>query len=170
MASGLLVDTIWNSETTPVPKHIQGSVTQESGSEARLPGFKSRLLSPLAIWPPARVFLHSFDCKMQIRKHLLCEIVRIKWDDTIKSLEWAQKVIVTQLCPTLYDSMDCSLLDSSVHEILQVRILVCGLPCPTPGDLPDPGIEPRSPALQADSLSSEPPRKPISEWAQRKPQ
>ena len=30
------------------------------------------------------------------------------------------------------------------------------LPCPPPGDLPDPGIEPRSPALQADSLSSEP--------------
>ena len=108
----------------PLSQNSQGSVTKESGSEARRPGFKSRLLSPLAIWPPARVFLHSFDCKMQIRKYLLCEIVRIKWDDTIKSLEWAQKVIVTQLCPTLYDSMDCSLLGSSVHEILQVRILV----------------------------------------------
>ena len=35
-----------------------------------------------------------------------------------------------------------------------------GLPCPTPGDLPNPGIEPRSPALQADSLPSEPPGKP----------
>ena len=35
-----------------------------------------------------------------------------------------------------------------------------GLPCPPPGDLPDPGIRPRSPALQADSLSSEPPGKP----------
>ena len=32
-----------------------------------------------------------------------------------------------------------------------------GLPCPSPGDLPDPGIEPRSPALQADTLPSEPP-------------
>ena len=32
-----------------------------------------------------------------------------------------------------------------------------GLPFPTPGDLPDPGIEPGSPALQADSLLSEPP-------------
>ena len=32
-----------------------------------------------------------------------------------------------------------------------------GLPFPSPGDLPDPGIEPRSPALQADSLTSEPP-------------
>ena len=36
-----------------------------------------------------------------------------------------------------------------------------GLPFPSPGDLPDPGIEPRSPALQADSLPSEPPGKPI---------
>ena len=34
-----------------------------------------------------------------------------------------------------------------------------GLPFPPPGDLPDPGIKPRSPALQADSLPSEPPGK-----------
>ena len=32
-----------------------------------------------------------------------------------------------------------------------------GLPFPSPGDLPDPGIEPGSPTLQADSLPSEPP-------------
>jgi len=32
-----------------------------------------------------------------------------------------------------------------------------GLPCPLPGDLPDPGIKPRSPVLQADSLLSESP-------------
>ena len=35
-----------------------------------------------------------------------------------------------------------------------------GLPFPSPGDLPDPGIEPRSPALDADALTSEPPGKP----------
>ena len=35
-----------------------------------------------------------------------------------------------------------------------------GLPIPSPGDLPDPGIELRYPALQADSLLSEPPKKP----------
>ena len=35
-----------------------------------------------------------------------------------------------------------------------------GLPCPLPGDLPNQGIKPRSPALQADSLLSEPPGKP----------
>ena len=35
-----------------------------------------------------------------------------------------------------------------------------GLPFPSPGNLPDPGIEPRSPMLQADALLSEPPGKP----------
>ena len=35
-----------------------------------------------------------------------------------------------------------------------------GLPFPSPGDLPDPGIKPGSPALQADTLPSEPPWKP----------
>ena len=37
-----------------------------------------------------------------------------------------------------------------------------GLPFPPAGDLPDPGIEPASPALQADSLLSEPPGKQVS--------
>ena len=35
-----------------------------------------------------------------------------------------------------------------------------GFPFPSPGDLPNPGIEPGSPALQADALSSEPPGTP----------
>ena len=38
-----------------------------------------------------------------------------------------------------------------------------GLPFPSPRDLPDPGIKPMSPALQADTLPSEPPRKSITE-------
>ena len=48
---------------------------------------------------------------------------------------------------------------SSVHGILQARILD-GLPFPSPGDLPNWGFEPRSLALQADSLPSKPLRKP----------
>ena len=36
-----------------------------------------------------------------------------------------------------------------------------GLPFPSPGDLPGPGIEPGTPAFQADALTSEPPGKPI---------
>ena len=38
------------------------------------------------------------------------------------------------------------------------------LPFPSPGDLPDPGIKPRSPALQPDSLPSEPPGKAQMRW------
>ena len=36
-----------------------------------------------------------------------------------------------------------------------------GLPFPSPGDLPDPGIEPWSPSFQADALTSKPPGKPL---------
>ena len=46
--------------------------------------------------------------------------------------------------------MHCSLPGSSVHGILQARILEW--PFPSPGELSDPGIEPRSPALQTNSL------------------
>ena len=58
-------------------------------------------------------------------------------------------------CPTLCDPKDCSLPGSFVHGVLQARIW-SGLPCPPPGNLPNQGIEPRSPTLQADSLPSEP--------------
>ena len=45
----------------------------------------------------------------------------------------------------------------------QARIL-SGLPFPSPGNLPNPGIKPWSPALQSDSLSTELPEKPPSEF------
>ena len=66
---------------------------------------------------------------------------------------------VTQLCPTLRDLVHYSLPGSSVHGILQARILEW-VPFPSLGDLPNPGIKPRSPALEADALTSEPPGKP----------
>ena len=54
-----------------------------------------------------------------------------------------------------WDPIDCNLPGSSVHGILQARILEW-VAIPSPGDLPDPGIEPRSPALRVDSLLTEP--------------
>ena len=39
-----------------------------------------------------------------------------------------------------------------------------GLPFPSPGDLPNPGIEPGSPVFQADALTSEPPGKPDNKY------
>ena len=52
-------------------------------------------------------------------------------------------------------------MDYTVHGILQARILEW-VAFPFSGDLPNPGMEPRSPALQADSLPAEPPGKPLS--------
>ena len=58
-----------------------------------------------------------------------------------------------QSCQTLFDPMDYSPPGSSLHGILQARILEW-LSFPSRGDLPKPGIEPGSPALQADALTS----------------
>ena len=55
---------------------------------------------------------------------------------------------------TFCNPMDCSLQGSSVHGILQARILEWVV-IPSPGDLPSLGIEPGSPALQTDSLPAE---------------
>ena len=56
-----------------------------------------------------------------------------------------------QSCPTLYSPIECSPPGSSVPGILQQEHW-SGLPCPPPGDLPNPGIKPTSPASQPDSL------------------
>ena len=60
------------------------------------------------------------------------------------------KVKVAQFCLTL-----CNPMDYTVHGILQAGILE-KISFPSPGDLPNPGIESQSPALRADSLPVEP--------------
>ena len=63
---------------------------------------------------------------------------------------------VAQSCPALCDPTDYSLPGFSIHGIFQ-----SGLPFPSPGDLPNPGIKPGYPALQADALPFEPPGQPL---------
>ena len=58
------------------------------------------------------------------------------------------KVLVAQLCPILCNPMDCSLPGSSVVGFSRQEYW-SGLPFPSLGDLRNPGMEPRSPALQA---------------------
>ena len=73
--------------------------------------------------------------------HCFCCLVRKK----------NMEVWVTQLCPTLWDPMDCSPPGSSVHEILQARILEWVAISFSRGSSP-PRMKPMSHALQADSL------------------
>ena len=70
-------------------------------------------------------------------------------------------MLVAQSSLTLCYLLNCSPSDSSVHGISRQENW-SGLPFPSPGYLPNPGIESRSPALQADSLHSEPPGKPMN--------
>ena len=69
--------------------------------------------------------------------------------------------IITQSCLTLCDPTDCSPPGSSVHGILQARILEWAAISYYRGSS-HPGIKPQSPTLQADSLLSEPPGKSFS--------
>ena len=64
--------------------------------------------------------------------------------------------LVTQLCLTLCDPMYRLLCPWGFSR----QEFWSRLPCPPPEDLPNPGIEPRSPTFQANSLPSEPPGKP----------
>ena len=69
---------------------------------------------------------------------------------------------VTPLCLTLCDPMDCIAHQAPLSMEFSRQEYWSGLPFSSLGDLPDAGIEPGSSALQADSLPSEPSRKPLN--------
>ena len=76
--------------------------------------------------------------------------------ESLEKVKWSESEMVTQFCLTsLWHHGLYSLSDSSVHGILQARILEWVDTFPSPGDLLDPRLKPESPALQADSLPSE---------------
>ena len=64
--------------------------------------------------------------------------------------------LVAQSCPTLYHLMNYSPLSMGFSQ----QEYWSGLPFPPPGDFPDPGVEPASPALAGVFFTSEPPGKP----------
>ena len=69
------------------------------------------------------------------------------------------KVLVTQSRPTFCDPMDYS-PQAPLSMGFPRQGYWSGWPFPSPGGIPDSGIEPSSPGLQADSLQSEPPENP----------
>ena len=80
----------------------------------------------------------------------------LRWQGESNSLQdVCSACSVSKSCPTLYDPMDYSPPGSSVHGISQTRILEWE-PFPSPGDLPDLGIKPTSPALAGGFFTTEP--------------
>ena len=88
------------------------------------------------------------------------------WLSPLPLLQWVSVLAGTLGSPES-ESVTCSVMSDSAVPwtvALQAPLSVeffrkeywSGSPCPSPRDLPDPGIEPRSPALQADFLLSEP--------------
>ena len=71
--------------------------------------------------------------------------------------KYQMKVIVAHLCPTLCSLMDCSLpCQALLFMVFSRHEYWSRSPFCSPGNIPNPEMEPRSPAWQADSLPSEP--------------
>ena len=79
----------------------------------------------------------------------------------IYTVEFCCYCFIAKSCLSLCEPHGLSLPGSSIHEISRQEYW-SGLPFASPGDLPNLGIEPGSPALQIDALLSEPPGKFIS--------
>ena len=95
--------------------------------------------------------LYSFDIpNADLKSYFIKKLYIIKLHFMLYILYYVLKVKVIQSCPAL-----CDPKDYTFHGILQARILEW-VAFPSPGDLPNPGIKPRSPSLQADSLPAEP--------------
>ena len=116
--------------------HIKESARQESGHH--------NLGNPRNVIPFVPQLLPSLSC----------------WTETHSLLVLKQACcLVAKSCLTLCDPLYCSLTGSSVHGILQTRILEW-VAISSPGDLPNLGIELESPALTGGFFTSEAPERP----------
>ena len=108
-----------------------------------------------------------FWCKMResaskelVKSHPQRGYQRSLWSERVWHVCWHACYMLSHFSQVLLcDPMACGLPDSLSMGFSRQEYQTV-LPCPPPGDLPDPGVEPGSPTLQADSLLSEPPGKP----------
>ena len=115
---------VWKSEAQP--EHLEFLLmTKPTGLQWAGAGQGSTLKRRCPEHPPSSRPLHDSRTNRHLG-HCVCVCVCAK---------------PLQSCLTLCDPMDCSPPDSSVHGILQARILEW-VACPPPGDLPDPRMEP----------------------------
>ena len=162
MASGLITSWEGDGETVEtVSDFILGGskITADDDCSHEI---KRRLLLGRKVMTNLDSIFKSRDITLPTKVHLVKALVFPvvvygceSW--TIKKAEIESEV--AQSCPPLCDPMDCNLLGFSVMGFSRQEYC-SGLPFPSPGDLPDPGFEPGSPALEADALTSEPPGKP----------
>ena len=110
-------------------------------------------------------FIHAFDFHgfswlwSIIFKNIKWKIPEVIHTFYITQSFWAKVKSLSHV--RLCDPMDCSLHQAPPSMGFSRQEYWNGLPFPPPGDLPNPGVKPRSPALQADALPSEPPGKLI---------
>ena len=128
----------WLPDKTPI--HLSKPTYYITSSRKPLWSLQIKLITPSSDLPLSRDYLHLYllvwamICLSKKLSPLRVTGSRIRPGVHANSL---------QSCLTLCNPMDYSLPGSSVHGILQARILE-RLPRPLPGDLPDPGIEPVS--------------------------
>ena len=109
------------------------------------------------LYDPAIPLLGMYPEKIIIQKDTCTPMFTVALFTIAKT--WNMKVLVAQSCRTLWSHVGCQ---APLSTEFSRQEYWSGLPFPSPGDLPDPGIEPTFPASQADSLPSEPPGKPQS--------
>ena len=129
------------SFTAPWAAARQASLSITSSFLLKLMSIELAMLSNhhIILCPPLLLLLSNFPS------------IRVFSNESVLPIRWPKYWSFSfRLC----DLMNCSLSGFSRQEYWS------GLPCPPPGDLSNPGIRPRSPALWMGSLLSEPPRKP----------
>ena len=148
-----------NSSAHPPPQELPLS-TLGSGISGSPNGVSfCQYTHPLSL-PSASALTAASACKT------LCTSVfqSISIQSFLFQVNFLYQSIVTQSCPTLCDPLPHPTWTSAHQALLSMEFSRQGywsrLPFPSPGDLPDLGIKPGSPASQADALPSELPGKP----------